>query len=152
MSRCPEAPPESVPAVGSCEAVGGQHMCMWRHRRTHSSSLCAHITMFGLLVNDLLSTACCLWRVFPQIIFIWVYDMFNVRTKAAGGQSDNQHDTSSAVIPSMWICFPWETAFRVDLFIMWIWYTGWAVRADCWVVLTHFLDSDSEYCCKCDSL
>lgn len=37
--------------------------------------------------------------------------MFNVRTKAAGGQSDNRHDTRSAVIPSMWICFPWENGF-----------------------------------------
>lgn len=37
----------------------------------------------------------------------------------------------------MWICFPWEDGFREDLFIMWIWYTGWAVRDDGWVILTQ---------------
>lgn len=64
--------------------------------------------------------------------------MFNVRTRAAEGQSDNRHDKSSAVIPSLWICFPWETGFRVDLSIMWISYAGWAGRVDCWVILTLF--------------
>lgn len=118
---------------------------IYTHRHTHTIiPLCKYITMFGLLVNYFLSTACWLWRVSHREYCWTVYDMFNVRTKAAGGQSDNQHDKSSAAVPLMWIWFPWENGFRVDLFIMWIWYTGWAVRADCWVVLTQSLESDSE--------
>lgn len=70
------------------------------HINAHTiNPLCACIIMFGLLVDYLLRAACSLLRVFPQIIFL--YDMFNVRTKAAGGQSDSQHDKNSAVIPSM---------------------------------------------------
>lgn len=92
--------------------------------------------MFGLLLGE-----CCLLPMlgFSQII---LFDIFNVMTKAEW-QSDDQHDKSWLLsrrcesvslgkMASEWIYLLCESD------------TGWAVKADCWVVLTQFLESNSK--------
>lgn len=79
-SRCPEAPQDSVPAAGSCVAVGNRHM--WTHVHT-MNPLCAYITLFGLLVNRRVLLVA--YEGFPTDNYLTVHDMFSLSAKGARG-------------------------------------------------------------------
>lgn len=103
MIRCPEAPPETEPAAGSCVAAWHRRMCTWTyvqpqtaHTDTQSEILLGHMFPWELLVAS--------ERVLTKV---------NQTTRII---------RATLFHPITVSLFPWENGFRLDLFIMWLSY------------------------------